>query len=255
MINDENSINKLGSQKEDIYLRANFLSRMFFYWAYKVIKLANLTHLKTEYLGILEGKNLSKIYSRDLEDVWEKKNYKNLSSNALLKASMRANLINMIIVFFITLFCTILEIINVYLFRIFIKLYQIDYVPPNEYFTKLNIGITFILIKLVNSFLWREFGIFQNLIGYKATAELNCMIYNKVLRASCASFKHKSGEGEIVNYLQVDAAKLAFVFTSSPWLLVDPIKLFIYIYMLFEFMGVAFIYGFFTLIIFILING
>ena len=52
--------------KNDAYLKSNFLSKIFFFWAYRIIRLANLIPLKNEYLGKLEGKHTSEIYERSV---------------------------------------------------------------------------------------------------------------------------------------------------------------------------------------------
>ena len=57
--------------------------------------------LEIHHLGNLEGPNLSKNYSNDLEKVWEQKNYKIIKNNALLKASLRANCCQLFLGFFL----------------------------------------------------------------------------------------------------------------------------------------------------------
>ena len=47
-------VDKYGSWDKDIFTSANFISRIFLYWAYKIIKLGNLISLKPEYFGTLK---------------------------------------------------------------------------------------------------------------------------------------------------------------------------------------------------------
>jgi ATP-binding cassette, subfamily C (CFTR/MRP), member 1 len=253
-IRKEKAISKLGSQEKDIYINTNIFSRIFFYWAFRIIRLANITPLKNEYLGKMEGYNKSKNYIQDLNDAWERKGYKNLKKHALLRASIRANIGRIIIMIFLSLFVAFLEFSSVYLFRMYTKLYQKDFIPPNEYYTKSNVGIAFLLIKFSSIFFVRQTNIFQTLIGYKSANEMNCLIFNKVLKASPASLTEKSSEGEIINFLQVDSAKLAMVMTFCPTLIIIPIQIIVYTLMLFEFMGISFIFGFAALAIFLGIN-
>jgi ATP-binding cassette subfamily C (CFTR/MRP) protein 1 len=250
----EDYVRKYGSKTNDIFYNSNCLSKLFFYWAFKIIKLANYVSLKPEYMGTLEKYNLSKNYSKFLEEVWEDKNYKEKSSNALLKAVIRANIFNLLIMILFTLSSALMEFSCIYLFRIYIKLYQVDYVPPHEFYSKFNIGLTFLVVKILNTFFMRHASIFQNLIGYKASNQLNCMIFKKVLKASPASTKEKSEEGEIINNLQVDSAKLSMVMTYCPLLFIIPIQITVYTYMLFEFMGLSFLFGFLVLTVFLGIN-
>lgn len=84
--------------------------------------------------------------------------------------------------------------------------------------------------------------------------ELNAFIYEKVLKESPASMKGKSNQGEIINFLQVDSMKIAMMMISSPRILIIPIQIGAYIYLLFVVIGQSFLYGFAALIFFILIN-
>lgn len=253
-IRKEKAISNLGSIDKDIYIHTNIFSRIFFYWAFRIIRLANITPLKNEYLGKMEGYNTSKNYIEDLNDAWERKGYKNLKKHALLRASIRANIGRIIIMIFLSLFVAFLEFSSVYLFRMYTKLYQKDFIPPNEYYTKTNVGIGFLIIKFLSIFFVRQTNIFQTLIGYKSANEMNCLIFNKVLKASPASLTEKSSEGEIINFLQVDSAKLAMVMTFCPTLIIIPIQIVVYTFMLFEFMGISFIFGFAALAVFLGIN-
>ena len=85
------------SYKNDAYLNSSFFSQLTFYWSYKTIKLAQITKLKSEYLGSLEGKNKSNLIVKDLEDVWHTKNYKSKKTCPLFLAALRANISNHLI--------------------------------------------------------------------------------------------------------------------------------------------------------------
>jgi ABC-type bacteriocin/lantibiotic exporter with double-glycine peptidase domain len=74
------------------------------------------------------------------------------------------------------------------------------------------------------------------------------------MKESPSSLKGKSNQGEIINFLQVDSMKISMMMTSSPNMLVTPVLISIYTYLLFKFFGIAFLYGFIALIIFISIN-
>ena len=80
--------------QNDAYLNSSFFSHLTFYWAFKIIKLANITKLKNEYLGSLELGNKSYLISKDLEKVWHSKNYKSKKTCPLFLALLRANISN-----------------------------------------------------------------------------------------------------------------------------------------------------------------
>jgi len=84
--------------------------------------------------------------------------------------------------------------------------------------------------------------------------ELNCFILDKIFKTSPSSFKEKAAEGEIINYIQVDSMKVEWLIETSPSFLISPIQIVIYTWWLFSFFGIAFVFGFITLIIFLIIN-
>jgi hypothetical protein len=103
------------SYKGDAYNNSNFLSKLFFYWAYKImkvnkhifylnLKISNNIPLKVDHLGGVEGSNRSRILLSNLNYYWEKKNYKNKKPNPLFSTVMRANCCNNYINLLISIF-------------------------------------------------------------------------------------------------------------------------------------------------------
>lgn len=132
----------------------------------------------------------------------------------------------------------------------------IDYfqTPDQRRFSLLTLGIAFISSRTLSTFLYRQLNILEIFLASKSSLELTCFIYNKVLKASPSSFGEKSSQGEIVNFIQVDAPRLSYAITLSPSLLICPVSIGVYIYLLFKFFGISFLSGMFLLIIFIFIS-
>jgi len=91
-------------------------------------------------------------------------------------------------------------------------------------------------------------------MGYEASTGLNCIIYDKLLKLSPSSTKVKFSEGQIINFLQVDAPKIKNLMMFSPLLIAHPIQIVVYMYMLFVFFGISFLFGFGTLVLFLIFN-
>jgi ABC-type multidrug transport system fused ATPase/permease subunit len=132
----------------------------------------------------------------------------------------------------------------------------IDYfqTPDQRRFSLFTLGLAFIFSRTLSTFLYRQLNILEIFLAYKSALELTCFIFNKVLKASPSSFGQKSTQGEIVNFIQVDAPRLAYAISLSPKLLISPVLIVIYIYLLFNFFGISFLSGMFLLIIFMLIS-
>ena len=158
---------------------------------------------------------------------------------------------------FFTLFRSILNIIQITIFREFISRFNKKQ-ESNEGFYKnfshWNVGITYLTLRVIEVFTMRKCFEYQTFLGFKSGTELTCIIYEKLLKVSPASLKEKSKSGEVINYIQVDAHRLTFLMLSSPDLLTMPLQIIVFSYMLFKFFGWNFIFGLITLIIFLYIN-
>lgn len=201
-------------------------------------------------MGKMKGVNSSKNYSYKMHDIWEKSGYKN-KKNGLIKTILSANKGNLIIAIIISLFMVGFEFSLVYIFRELIKAMNPKYIPiiPFQY-----LGISYFGSKFINIILNRQNAIFQSYLGFKSSIDLNCFIYSKLLIASPSSLKEKSKEGDIINFIQVDSNKLNMTMYLSPGILIIPIKIIVYSFMLFQFFGYSFLLGFGILFIALTVN-
>lgn len=238
---------------------SGLISRFIFYWGYRIIKLASLTSLTLDNLGVLNRDNSSFQYSKKIFAIWER--YKN-SKNALFKTCLRANLLPMIIILVGSAISSGLSIYVVNLFNHFITTYvgQIKDDDPEKEAKELekirtlvNISWQYLGIKLFMVFLHRKLVEYQNEIGYKAGLQLDCLVYRKILDSSLTNESHAT-IADIVNYIQVDSFKLTSAMVASPNVIIIPFLIIGYSYMLFSYFGTSFLIGFGTLIIFVIIN-
>ena len=158
---------------------------------------------------------------------------------------------------FFTLFRSILNIIQITIFREFISRFNRKQQTNGGFyknFSHWNVGITYLTLRVIEVFTMRKCFEYQTFLGFKSGTELTCIIYEKLLKVSPASLKEKSKSGEVINYIQVDAHRLTFLMLSSPDLLTMPLQIIVFSYMLFKFFGWNFIFGLITLIFFLYLN-
>ena len=62
--------------KQFDYSEESYLSKFFFYWAYKIINMSQKIPIKVEYLGKLNSHYSSQFFFNDIFNIWEKKGYK-----------------------------------------------------------------------------------------------------------------------------------------------------------------------------------
>ena len=254
------AVEKYGSKDRDPFTSANYLSKLFLYWAYKCIKLGNLVSLKPEYFGTLTGKYSSVEYLKSIKSIWDSKGYKFRKTLPLVQAGFRANINYVIIVFVLSLIKTLINLLSIDLFREYMKRFGMK---PEELenddsyykmFSHQQIGIICLGIKLFEIFFDKRVNEYQIFMAFKSSSEFQCLLFEKLLKVSPSSMKERAETGEVTNFMQIDAFRLTFLMMSSPDLLTIPTNLIGYSYMLFKFFGFSFIFGIITLFFFMFIN-
>ena len=241
---------------KDPYLDSNFINRFFLYWAYKIIRIATKTKIKIEHLGNLNKKNDSTYFNDRLTYIWETKGYKNCRKYALLKAILRSNLPKISVVFILSMIKTATDYIGVILIKLFIDYFDTN-ADKSSFMYNLNLwelGGLFLLSQIIGSFVEVHNCMIESVVGNRAGFELDCFIYNKILRACPSSFTQRATEGEIVNFVQVDAMRLSWMIITSPNVFANPIQIIAYSYLLFDFFSFSFFGGLGVMIIFFGIN-
>ena len=239
--------------KEDIYENSNIFSKLFFHWGYKILKLTSKYKIESSHLGKLENKNDSKYCFENINYYWENKNYKKYTKYALIRAFLRSNIIQIIIIFILNSITTACEYYQV----LIIKAY-IDYFDTGTPFMGIKnikiLGFILLLIQLISIFVNLQNNLIQRKISLKIRYQLNNLIFQKILKISPSSFSQRTSQGKIVNFIQNDSYKISRLIKKCPGIIIDPIKIIIYIYLLFNFYGIAFLFGLLSFTIMIIIN-
>ena len=64
--------------KDDVYENANIISKLFFYWGYKILKITSKYKIEASHLGKLVEKHDSKTFFNKINYYWEEKQYKKI---------------------------------------------------------------------------------------------------------------------------------------------------------------------------------
>ena len=235
----------------DYYSSANFISSLFYYWAFKIIKLSHKVKINIQHLGTLKGKNSSMNFMQYFYHIYFDLDYK---TKGLVCSIFRSNISTIILVLILGLSSTGINVVQMMIFKSYVALFKEDEINNTEFSTFIYYGAGFLITKLINIFLAKKINEYQNYTGFKAGVELNCLIFDKLLIVSPSSRHNKAETGEIVNYVQVDSNQLIRFVTMSPSLITIPISIFAYSFLLFDYLGISFIFGLIVLIAFLLIN-
>ena len=149
----------------------------------------------------------------------------------------------------ISIIIAALNITNLYYFRLFIKIFS----ETNKKLLKKDIfiGTTYLLIRLLIIILQRKSSQHLNNLGNKSFIELKNLIFSKILKLSPSI---NLNSGEIYNLVQIDSFKLCRLIMNFPNLFSIPLLLFAYNYLLYQYIGLAFVVGIVVMIIFLIIN-
>ena len=90
----------------------------------------------------------------------------------------------------------------------------------------------------------------QGIFGNRAQYQLSVFIYHKILKCSQSSFTQRATEGQIINFVQFDTGKFNWMLIRSPSLLLHPIEIIAYSYLVYAFFGNAFLPGIGVILIF-----
>ena len=238
--------------KNDPYLDSSIISKFFMYWAFKIISIATKTEMKKEYLGEIGDAHDAKHFNNEVNYIWENKGYKNIKKYALIFCIFRANIKMIFIVFFFTLIKASTNYFSIIIIKVFIDYFD-ESVEKTSFIYKLplwGLGILFIGSQFLGGFLDVQNSMLQGIFGNKAQFQLSVFIYHKILKCAQSSFTQRANEGQIINFVQFDAGKFNWMLIRSPSLLLHPIQIIAYSYLVYVFFGNAFIPGIFVILVF-----
>ena len=117
-------------------------------------------------------------------------------------------------------------------------------------FTLLELIFFMLINKCVGLISSRQIVFYVENLGKFTTVQLNCLIYDKLLKLASYN-KGTFTEGQIINLIQTDSEKFGIFIATSPEVIILPFKLIYSVYILFSFFHESFVIGFILLIIMI----
>lgn len=117
---------------------------------------------------------------------------------------------------------------------------------------KLVVG--FIIAKIVSVLVDRQYEAYDEYLVIRACNVVESFLVNKILRSSPASMKEKSGQGKVLNHIEIDSEKIGEMLCHVAYIIVYPFETAIYIGLLFKYFGIAFLFGMIPLILNCFVN-
>ncbi|KAK1575542.1 hypothetical protein Q3G72_006373 [Acer saccharum] len=242
---------KQGKTNQTKLGQANILSRLTFSWINSLLRLGYAKPLILEDIPTLlsddEARSAYKTFSSKWEFLHRGDGKLNNPKNLLLKALFRVHWKEMIFVGVCALFRTFAVVVSPLL------LYAIVQYTSNEHKNRseglLLVG-WLVIVKFIESFSQRHWFFNSRRLGMRMRSALIMAIYRKQLKLSSLA-RRRHSTGEIVNYIAVDAYRMAeaLYWFHLEWSLV--VQLFLAIGVLFKVVGLSAFPG----LVFVLITG
>ena len=275
-ISDSNNLNKNNSNKikfkklenidkDEIPLKskkisypAGFFSSLTFNWIYKIIR--NRTEdnpVKLSSLDEISQEVQSKHIYEEIMINWYGKYNKKVKSKStgypLFMTLLSTNKKKIFISFILFFIRFISELFNVLAFKEIITYFNVNKKRHKTLLLNFNLR-QLIIIMLINKLTAllssRQIVFYVETLGKISTVQLNCLIYDKLLKIACYN-KGTFNEGQIVNLIQADSEKFGIFISSSPEVIILPFKLIYSVYILFSFFHESFVIGFVLLLLMI----
>ena len=229
----------------------NIFKRFLFTWTRKVLSAANSKpNLEISDLGRFHPDLFPDKFLADIKPVWMKVS-KRTKNSPLIKTLLLQNMWILILIFIANIFVIGSETLNVLLYRQ--VLLHLDKDPESEpWFSLLTTMILLLLNKFIYNFIFRLYETITISNSYRIITELDSLIYDKLLRTSLYA---NVSEGSLINFIQIDVESFGEFFTYTPATLVLPFQIIFFIYLLFNFFGIAFLFSLLSLVIILIISS
>lgn len=235
---------------DKVIFPTKFCSDLTYTWVYPTLKQAVHSQIKIDSLGKIGEHLNAKAFLNELKPRWYNK-YQFQKRAPLFRAILRANLLQIVKMLTLTTIQSLFEILIIYLYRQILLTFQSNAkdqpILPLHYLIVLMLGSYFI-----NNFLYRKSDFLIAIIGSKTILQINALIYDKLLKVATYN-KGNYSEGELVNYIQIDSEKFGDFISDSPKTLIFPFQLIFYVYLLFQYFGPSFLFGFGCLLMMIFV--
>lgn len=217
---------------------AGCCSRAFFSWAYPLIHFARTNQISIDLMGTVSPEDSALAQMLKLEKAWDR--YRQGSDkNALFKsvvAAFRREYLNAV---FWNVLVACLQVTSPFILHSLI-----EFIKSQDADTAAGVTLVVLLVGIQSCcyFISEHLKLYQRMIGVKSTNAMIAMIYAKQFRITSSTNKRFSS-GEMVNFVQVDANKLAMLSQTLPYVMKLPILCSICFVVLFVYLGLSFFSG------------
>ena len=215
----------------------NIVSQLLFSWTTNLLRIARKKQLKKTHLGNFAPELSPSAFLKEILPKWEE--FSKTSKNPLITSLLGANIFYIILIFFMSTLVAGADTMTIILFRQILLHFEVNR-KEEPYFSLLNTVLIMLIDKLFYIFFFRFFEFYTTKIGAKITIQVNTLLYEKLLKMSAFA---PVSQGELIDFIQIDAEKFADFFSYTSATLVLPFQIAFFIYLLFQYFGMSFLVG------------
>ena len=263
---EKNNINENSEEKnnvKDYDYPADFFSMITFKWVFNTIKLIKENHkARFSYLGKVSNDYKSESILNEIKPIWYNKyihimqnNLKgnNNSVRPLLMTIVRANFWRIIVTLLIFFIMSTLDLFGILIFEELLGRFKQNKKEDSRWIILQNMSLNMlvflmIIYKFLALILDRYANFISELLSFRTKAQLNLLIYDKLLRIPMFN-TGKFNDGQIINLFQLDSDAFGELIIYTTYIIMVPFRVIYSIYLLFLFFKLAFIPGLVVLII------
>ena len=240
------------------YTTANIFSRIFFNWSKRAMEISNQRVLKTSDVCALQKYQSTRYNIKNIQEIYNKYAQKKIKYPLMLSTFIVHKGL-LLYLLFLDVGTMILDYLRMFFFSKILTLFseQTFFIKERTFhdifflykFNIIESTVAFIIIKFIRAIMLNHLEFNNIILSEKITNEMTSLIYEKILKGSTETNLANKGEGEKLNFIEVDAEEIGSLFYLGPFVLTAPIKVGISVYFLFKLLGYRFIYAIIALII------
>ena len=221
--------------------------QLSFNWCYEIIKKGKKSKLTISSFKKIPSNYLAKELFNNIYPIWQnniKTNKKR--SYIMMKILLKIHFKKLLLVSFLLLINTLLDFGGIIVFNELLKRFNNDKKNDDNSLFNLNqisllkLTIYMMTYAPVTFIIFFQSSYLCDLINLSANSQLNCLIYDKVLKMA-TYVKTNFNQGKIINLIQSDSEKFGNLISSYPEIFSLPLKILYSVLLLFKFYGYTFI--------------
>ena len=241
------------------YTKANCLSRLFFYWPSQIFSKPKLRH--EDVCNVSKEQSIQYEIGK-VKNTFLKYNSSSFKNNSLVISIFLTNFKLLFYLFVLDVLNLGLDYVRMFFYKqIISKFSESDFFPKREHiyyyisldtFGKFRFNIIetvsiYFVIRIIRTLIYNHIEFNNTKLTSKITNQMIALLTEKIIKSN--SF-YKTGsvisEGELLNFVEVDAERIGSFFFSGPWIITAPIKVVISMVLLFKLFG---FYSFYILLL------